>query len=166
MSIGRIAKSVSGVYFVKDTKFASLFPNYELCKIGYSYNLRDRLSQFPNYDDLELVAHRHFSKSTSVTELEEYESKWASEQGDKLGYPFWNKYTINPKFKFPKKFDDTTKLLKKLYGNDYFDGASKLTLSQTNKMFRYFHNMKRRRVGASNWGSTEWFVIKSRIRGN
>jgi hypothetical protein len=150
----------AGVYYVRDTKFGSMFPNYELCKIGYTHNLKQRLIQFPNYDDLEMVKFQSFGKSVSISELLEEESKWASSVDGIIGYPFKNTYVVNDRFPFPKKFDDTTKLLKEFYGNDIFNGWSKYQMLSKNKMFRYFHNMKSNRILTSNWGSTEWFVIK------
>lgn len=124
----------AGVYYVRDTKFGSMFPNYELCKIGYTHNLKRRLIQFPNYDDLEIVKFQSFGGGATLT-MYELEQKWIGEQ--RIWFqPFWNTKTLNSK------------------------AIERMELP----MREYFQSMiqKHHIVDnlTSNWGSTEWFVIK------
>jgi len=155
----------TGVYYIRDKKFGSMFPKYELCKIGYSYNVYKRLKQFPNSKNLEIVSFKLFGKNATIEDMLKEEQKCVSSIEGICGYVFKNRYVVNAAFPFPKKFDDTTKLLKRAYGNDIFNGWTEKMILSKNKMFRYFDEMRRdgnryHNRYSGNWGSTEWFVLK------
>ena len=120
-----------GVYFVRDKLFNELFPYDDLCKIGYSHNLQERFSQFPNRSTLELFDVKLFPKETHWRHLRKVENEWMCS----ISYaysPFLNQSLLDR--------------------NNF--------CCMSTDMKDYFKKMMSSPKGIStNWGSTEWFVI-------
>lgn len=114
-------------YYVRDKKFNQLFPQYDLRKIGYTSNYEQRIRQFPNVADLELV---EYCKWNTTKEAWNCEQDWVKLQSIHFRPFYWAK-GLN--FKAIKYMNED--------------------------MITYLKSMLRREL-TSNWGSTEWFVVK------
>jgi hypothetical protein len=125
--------SGAGVYFVRDTRFNELFPKDDLCKIGYSRDIQNRLEQFPNRDTLELFDFKRYTSKVDEETLLKVENEWMCSITYAFN-PFKNKYTLD-KNNFCCMSADMKSYFKYMLYRNHFRGIN------------------------SNWGSTEWFVI-------
>jgi hypothetical protein len=161
-----------GIYLIEDLNFAKEFPKYSLRKIGYSTNMISRVKNLSISDNMKWrvledlgETFRHPNDPNADVKAEE---KWESIfHKNILGKPFCSRWVIDKRFPFPNEFDDTTELLKQLYGDDIFEGWTNYMMHYKNRMFRYFLNIrnrmdkiKREQDPRLNWGATEWFIDK------